>query len=262
MTKISLFELLQKLSKAAGPCWLLVMTLYTQSAEAAQTVRLVGDPWPPYVDGVLGEDASGGVAVEIVERLFARIADAEVRFPLIPWKRALREVEEGHSDGIPILLKTTERESYMVFSEALITGENLIWYSDVHNAAAFEWQGIEDLQRYRIGVTRGYSNGDLVDSSIEQGKLKVVLAPNVQQLFAMLANGRVDIVMANDVVGYSLARNYPRAAIKPARKAVLSEVFHIGISKKSAARELLPEINAAIKAMHEEGVIERILRGE
>lgn len=262
MNKISLFELMQRTSKAAGPCALLLMTLFAQSIEAAQTLRLVGDPWPPYVDGVLGEDASSGVAVEIVERLFARIPDAEVRFPLIPWKRALREVEEGHSDGIPILLKTAERESYMVFSDALLNGENLIWYSDVNNASAFEWQEIEDLQGYRIGVTRGYSNGDLIDTSIEQGELKVVQAPNVQQLFAMLANGRVDIVLANDVVGYSLARLYPRAAIKPARKAVLSEVFHIGISKKSAARELLPEINAVIKAMHEEGLIDRILRGD
>ncbi len=251
-----------RLSGLAKLCALILTLSFAQIIEAAQTVRLVGDPWPPYVDGKLGEDASSGVVVEILARVFERIETVDVRFPLIPWKRALREVEDGYSDGIPVLLKTAEREAYMLFSEPLMTGENLIWYSHASKRRGFDWNHIEDLKPYRVGVTQGYSNGDLIDRGIETGELNVLTAPSVQQLFAMLANDRIDLALANDVVGYSFARRYPEAQIRPARKAVLSEVFYIGLSKKSAASQLIPQINAAIKALRDEGVIDRILRGE
>ena len=241
---------------------LVAAVLSCNLALANQTVFLVGDPWPPYVIGEMGEDATSGVAVEIAKKIFSQIDGAMVRFPLIPWKRALREVEEGQSDGIGMLLKTPEREVYMLYTEALVTGESLIWSAVGETAARFEWTSIEDLHGLRIGITQGYSYGEILDKSFENGDVIAISAPTVDRLFEMLANGRINLALANDAVGYSLARKYPQAGILPSIRAVNSEVFYIGISRKSPAVKLVPMINREIERLRADGSIDRIVRGE
>ena len=93
---------------------IVISLIYGNQALADQVVTFVGDPWPPYVEGVLGEDASTGVAVEVINEIFSRIENVHARFPLIPWNRALSEVEAGSRDGIAMLLKTPKREQFMV----------------------------------------------------------------------------------------------------------------------------------------------------
>lgn len=252
--------------KSAVSCWstLLIFTaisLFT-SQVSAQTLRLVGDPWPPYVEGNLGEATTTGIAVEVVKQIFSRIDGAQASFPLIPWKRALREVEEGKSDGIVMLLKTSEREQYMEYSDFLLTGENLVWSAPGKDGKAFEWVDLEDLKGQLIGVTQGYSYGELLDPLIERGEIDVVYAPTVEHLFAMLAHDRIKLAIANNAVGYSLARKYPTAGIVPAQKSTNTEMFYLALSKKSPARELMPAINAAIKSMRAEMIIDQIIRGE
>ena len=239
----------------------LLLAAASRPLAASSTVELVGDPWPPYVTGSLGEYADGGVAVKIIERVFAEIDGAEVQFPLIPWKRALLEVERGSRDGIPALLKTPEREAYMDYTAPLVTGQNLVW-SVADDGAAFEWTSIDDLKGRKVGVVTGYSNGDRMDQAIAAGQINAIEAPNVRQLFLMLEAGRVELALANDAVGYELAKKHRRVAIKPARRALNSETFYIGISKKSDAVELIPAINAAMERLRRDGVIDRIVRGE
>lgn len=232
---------------------------FGQAGTARLTVDLVGDPWPPYVEGEPGEYATGGVAVEIIRRVFDEIGDAEVRFPLIPWKRALLEVERGSTDGIPMLLKTPEREAYMQFSAPLVTGYNLVW-SVVRDGAVYEWSRIEDLHGKTLGVVKGYSYGADIDGAIAAGRIAALEAPNVEQLFAMLEAGRIELVLANDAVGYALTRQQRAVEIKPSQRPANAETFHIGLSKKSPAVGLLPQIDRAIDRLRRQGVIERIVQ--
>jgi len=241
---------------------LLLFAVWINPLQAQQTLTLVGDPWPPYVNGELGSDADSGIAVDIAAQIFSRFDGVEVRFPLIPWKRALLEVEQGSSDGIGMLLKTPEREAYMAFTVPLITGQNLVWSVADADGNAFEWEQIADLQDRRIGAVKGYSYGDEMDRSFASGTIDPIWAPNVEQLFAMLAAGRVDLAVANDAVGYALARQFPGLAIRPARNPVNSETFYMGFSRKSTAAALVPQINAAIRELHDNGVIDRLVRGE
>lgn len=94
-----------------------------------EVVTLTGDPWPPYVIGTLGEEATEGSCIDLVQQVFARLNDVDVSFPLMPWERALREVRDGNKDGIVLLLKTPEREKYMAYTDPLFTSYNLVWYS-------------------------------------------------------------------------------------------------------------------------------------
>ena len=84
----------------------------------------------------------------------------------------MREVEAGTKDGIVMLLKTPERERYMDYTAPLITSYSLLWYSEAHFPRGFVWSTVEDLQSHQIGITQGYSYGELIDSAIARGTLQ------------------------------------------------------------------------------------------
>ena len=225
-------------------------------------VTFVGDPWPPYVEGVLGNDAVSGIAVKIVHKIFSQIDDTSARFPLIPWQRALQEVEQGYHDGIAILLKTPEREAYMRFSVPFIVGSNLVWSAGNGSGEVFEWDQIEDFYNKRVGIIQGYSYGETFEQAFESGAISTVKTPTVEHMFAMLANGRIDIALANNAVGAALVSKFPEAGIAAASKPTESDIFYLAISKKSSAVELIPKINQIIMALQSDGFIDRTIRGE
>lgn len=234
----------------------------SQASADDRVVTFVGDPWPPYVEGVLGSDAESGIAVEIVHGIFSQIDDSRARFPLIPWQRALREVEQGYHDGIALLLKTPEREAYMTYSMPFIVGSSLVWSAGNASGEVFEWNQIEDFYNKRVGIIQGYSYGETFEQAIDSGTISIVKTPTVEHMFAMLANGRIDLALANDAVGAALAKKYPDAGIAAASKPTESDVFFLAISKKSSAVTLIPEINRIITDLQSSGFIDSVIRGD
>ncbi len=227
-----------------------------------RVVTFVGDPWPPYVEGEMGKDADSGIAVKIVYEIFSRIDNTSARFPLIPWQRALQEVEKGYHDGIGLLLKTPERKVYMRYSVPFIVGASLVWSASLSDGKPFEWEQIKDFYGKRVGIIQGYSYGDSLEQAFKSKAITTVVAPTVEHMFAMLANDRIDLALANDAVGAVLARKYPEAGIAPARKPTDADTYYLAISKKSSAVALIPEINQIIMALQSEGFIDRMIRGD
>ncbi len=231
------------------------------NVKAEQIVTMTGDPWPPYVIGEAGKEASKGTGVELIQTIFTHIDNADVRFPLLPWKRALNEVREGRMDGIAILLKTPEREKYMAYTDALYSSYELAWYSSQRFTNGFDWQSINDFKPHIIGIVNGYSYPEVIRESINQKQLTIVQATSTEQLFAMLAGGRIDIALANSEVGYSLAEKYSKHhRVLHANKPTSENLYYIGLSKKASAINLIPQINNAIQKLKDEGEIKRIMQ--
>lgn len=237
------------------------MYVWLSPLHAESVVTLTGDPWPPYVIGELGGEATGGSCIELVQKLFARLDDVGVSFPLIPWERALREVREGSKDGIVLLLKTPEREEYMEYTDPLFTSYNLVWYSKRRFPAGFEWKRLEDFSPYSLGIVRGYSYGDEVDQALQKGELKATEVNTVDQLFTMLAGDRIDLALANDGVGFALARQHSKAEVVAANMATGEDVLYVAFSRRSEARRLIPQINEILAELRDQGVVERTIRG-
>ena len=265
LTRYSLVQIFRRMACESVRCSARLLTLaavlflFTQPCFAREVVTLTGDPWPPYIEGALGEEATHGTVVELVREVFRRLQDVELRLPLIPWNRALREVEHGTKDGIYALLKTAERERYMVYTEPLFFSSSLVWYTKNRFPQGFNWNSIEELTRYKVGVTQGYSYGDEFDSAIQSGDLPVVQVSTVEHLFAMLSKERIDLAFANDSVGYALAsQSGPEAEIIAAEKATGTEVHYIAFSKKSDAKKLIPQINRILSDLRGEGFIDQV----
>ena len=266
MIDTGIFNYLLRLFSIRKRAWIrpgliIVFTVWCGQAYSDRTVTLVGDPWPPFVEGKLGEDAQSGIAVEIVNEIFSQIDGVQVRFPLIPWKRALLEVEEGHQDGVGILLKTPERERYMTYSDPLLIDDSLVWSIEDPARGHFEWSSLEDFKGLKVGVISGYSYGAAIDGQIENRTITAVFAPTVEHLFAMLVNGRIDVALSNESVGSSQINRFPDVPIRASKRPTDTETFYMGLSKKSWAVELIPDINRILQKLNDDGVIKRILRG-
>ena len=123
----------------------------------------------------------------------------------------------------------------------------------------FEWGGVEDLRGRVVGVTRGYSYGEEVDAAVAAGELEVIEVPTVEHLFSMLARGRVELALANDSVGYALARQSPQALIVPASRPTGTDVYYMALSRRSPSAHLMPAINGALAELKREGLIEQVM---
>lgn len=195
-----------------------------------------------------------------VEDVLTLTDGASPRFPLIPWARALREVELGAMDGIVLLLKTRER--YMVYTDPLITARSLIWYETARYPEGIEWSTIADLEPYTIGVVRGYEYGPEIERGAKTGKLRLVEVNAIEQLFTILARGRIDIALANDTVGFGLAGKHAgEVTLRAADWPTGEDVYHMAFSRKSDAAGLVGRINEVIAGLRREGVVDAISRG-
>ena len=130
-----------------------------------------------------------------------------------------------------------------------------MWHTKDRFPDGFKWERVEDLANYRIGVARGYSYGEVFDAAFATGNYTVVEAALTSQLFKMLGKNRIDIALANDAVGYTLALEHaPDRSIVPAAKEIEVEVHYMAFSKKSPAARLVPEINKILAQLRKEGI--------
>lgn len=233
------------------------------SASAEKTLIFHTDPWPPFLLGTEGSDSTEGIGVELIRAIFDRIDNVNVRIPLVPWKRAMNLVEQGKADAIPLLYKTPEREAVMDFTAPLFSSKDLVWYSKSYFPNGLEWQTTDDFTPYAMGIVNGYTYSEEVSQAIADKKIRVVDAKNVNQLLTMLAGGRIDIAIANEIVGVALIKKeFKNRNIVSMKKPISEDDNYLGFSKKTSARELIPKINKAIAELKKEGVIDKIIYGE
>ncbi|WP_028865836.1 substrate-binding periplasmic protein [Psychromonas aquimarina] len=132
--------------------------------QPVKKVRLVIDPWYPWVIGQpSGDNPSGGVGVELIEELFKRIG-VETEINLFPFKRVITYLEAGKADGSWLITKNSAREKFVIFSDPLFSDYYYLYYSDKRKTP-FEWNTWEDLKHYEIGLTSGFDYGEELISS-------------------------------------------------------------------------------------------------
>jgi len=242
---------------------ILSVLLIPVSVSAEKTLIFPNDPWPPFVLGKEGSESTEGIGVDLMRAIFNRIDGVSVKIPLVPWKRALNLVEQGKADAIPLLYKTAERELVMDFSDALFPSQDLVWYSKSHFPNGLEWEVTDDFKPYTMGVVTGYNYSKEIDKAINDREIKTVKAKNVKQLLIMLSGGRIDVAIANKVVGAALIKKeFKNRNIISMKKPISEDNYYMAFSKKTSARDLLPKINSVIAELKKEGEIQKIIYGE
>ncbi len=224
-----------------------------------QVIQFATDPWPPYFLESEHSSVDKGIGVDLVQAVFSRLEGVRPSFPKVPWKRALMEVQSGSKDAVALLLKTPEREEHMLFTVPVIQTEGMLLFHKNRFPQGFEWQTVEDLKPYKLGVVRGYSYGPLLDAFIANHD-KVFEVTTSQQLFSMLKRQHIDLISESLSVANGLSQEQGwHSKLGISQKPVNTDVLHFAVSKRSPFAHLLPEMNRIIEQMAKDGEIDKII---
>ncbi|MCK7548875.1 substrate-binding periplasmic protein [Marinobacter koreensis] len=204
---------------------------------------------PPY--RIIGPDRNTGLYVDIFKEV-ARLLGWQVRFREAPFRRVLLMMEQGEVDIMLGPLKTPEREKKLAYvAPAFPPERRLFFYMNTKNRI----ERYSDLYGKRIGVLDGASYFHQFD---EDGDLQKEPAKRYENLMLMMQRGRVDVVIAPELVGrYTIKKLGLEAHVSPF--FVPGERSWIAVAKTSPALRYADDIRAALKLMDMKGEREALL---
>ena len=190
----------------AGLITIILITAIGIDTFAAQPlVRVAGDPYPPWTEGIAGSKATGGIAVEIVEELFRRL-DMQTRVVVYPFKRGLERIKQGEEDVILMVSWSKEREQYMLFSDPIRYVRHVFYHSVLDD---FDWSDWQDLKPYTIGNVTGYNLGEAWPEAIKNYDLHVEEVKEDVFNLRKLLLGRIDLAIVDNEVMQRLIEQNP-----------------------------------------------------
>lgn len=243
--------------RALGGPLLIVFALAFSPASMAQPVVRIGTgDWAPYVDQ---NSSDKGAMARLIRAVFAE-AGYRVEFLFYPWDRNALQLQQGTLDAIMPYICTAQRRSFSDCSDPLIHGEVVLFH---RKALDFDWQRIEDLHKFRIGTTLGYSYGERFDAADRAGQLQVEQSGKEDTGFRLLALGRIDLHPQDRAVGYAMLRRMfsaeARARIIHHPLSLVSEPLHLLFRKDDPrGAELREAFNRSLGSFVERGDLDRL----
>ena len=240
-------------------CVFLVLGFSAQTVFCQDTgkIKLAGFDYPPF----FSKESNGihGIGADLGNELFRRL-HFETELAMFPLKRALNYIKDGAVDGIMILVKSSGREQYLIYSEPLVTAVGYIWSLADRDGGPVNFERFEDLRPYRIGVTVGYSYGDPMDEFLRS--MDTDSAPKEILSFKKLLLRRIDIVPATSIIINGMIKTHPefRGKFVHSKKPLHVSEYFMGVSKKSRLARMIPRINRVITEMRAEGFIDEVVK--
>lgn len=213
----------------------------------------IGD-YPPYTSE---SDINARLAEEIVVAAF-EASGYQLKVHRTPWKRALEKARSGVVDITFPWLKTPSKSADFWYSDAFIdVQEALIHRKD----NPFSWTTAQDLKKYRLGGTLGYSHLKRLKSH----GVTVEMAPsdilNLHKVFYR----RVDAFPIDKKVGHYLLVGLPKAyeeQLTYSTHLFFDGSFHVVSGKigEERSKMLIMHFNQGLKVIRSDGSLERILK--
>lgn len=213
-------------------------------------ITVVTEQYPPYE--YIENNKWSGHDIEIVKEASRRLGIKPV-FKELPWKRCLKNVEEGKSEAIISLIKTPERSDYLFFPSANISYEKNV----IFGHKKIKINGLDDFKGKLIGIQSGYSYGKEFDN---HKNIKKDPSFSQTMLLKKFDADRTNYIIGNEAVLIYLNR---KAQLKPIKQVytVSEDPMYIAFSKKHPeGKELSEKYNKALNDMKKEGIIEQIIK--
>ncbi|WP_026377487.1 substrate-binding periplasmic protein [Aestuariibacter salexigens] len=229
---------------------------------ASKAVKFVDTPFPPFVLGNLQTgEIQGGSAVAFIHKVFNQIEGYHAEFELMPWQRALKELEEGRADAVSLVGKADNTSPYLTFSDPVIETHAVFFYNKERFPSGFNWRSLKDLVNLRIGVINGYLAEQALSNAVDAGiPLELIrINGHESQMFGMLERQRIDLFAFSLESGYFLLKQLGLSSlIGHSDQALQSDYFYVGVGNASPALEMLDDINNIIKKMRSTGELASI----
>jgi len=173
--------------------YLLLTAYLSLNTVVAQEILFVGEAVPPLI--IVDEvNHKSGALVELAQALIDS-TKVKANIAIIPWARAVEMARNDENVVLLSVLKTEAREPQFQ------------WIGKVHEARAHlialknrpdvVISNLDDAYSLRLGSVRGYGSANyLVNKGFKEGT-NLVLASNSEQMWGLLFNKRVDMVLSN-----------------------------------------------------------------
>lgn len=189
------------------------------------------------------------VATEIIKEAYRSIG-ISIEIKMKPVKRSLAEASTGRTDGVfARILKIGKEYPTLVPVDETVLQLQLHAFVMDSKLKINSW---EDLNTYRVGIVRG-----LVFLEEATKDMDRILVNNSEQLFKLLVNNRVDVVITTDLNGlYIVGKNHPHRGVITLEKPIeVIDTYHFLHEKN---RDLIPRISASLTDMKSRGRIKEI----
>ena len=224
--------------------WVLLLPLY---GNAAQPLRLVADPWPPFNDQTL---LNNGVASDLVTTDLNR-AGYTTSYVQVPWERAVRGLQQEIYDVLINAWYTDERAVFGHYSQPYLI--NRIRFLQ-RKGSQIKFTQLPDLYPYSIAVVRGYAYSSEFDQDSRLSKVGVV---GFEVGARMLHARRVQLTLEDELVArFHLSRSLAgiRDQLEFLPQPLSENGLHILISRKHPQhRQIADDFNKAIEDMRADG---------
>lgn len=247
--------------RAAALCLALCLALGLGiPALAREPLRIAYPEFPPF-HWRDGQGRMAGFFHAIIAEAVERRMGIPTAWIALPWARCQAEVREGTADAI-LTVPTPERSVYAAASEEPFFVKPLAAFTRAGHPRLGEMRALSSLEDVRAAgfsvVT--YSGNSWSQAHVESLGIRVETANNLQSVWRMLAQGRGDIVLEWPPAAWPDIRSLGlESRVVQAGEAVASMPFHLLVGRRSAHAGILPEFSRTVRAMRDDGSLERLL---
>lgn len=183
--------------------------------------------------------------------LFARLGiDFEIQ--LLPGERALRNADDGIDDGdVCRIANLSQRYPNLVRTTEPVLEYRMAVFSAGEELAL---SGADSLWPYRLGILSGWK----ILEDVTSGHPRRWELAATDQLFLMLAAGRLDLVFIDRLLGREAIARLELTGIRELSPPLLTGTWYLYLHRRHQA--LLPAIDRELRRMKEDGSYLRLRR--
>ena len=230
------------------------------AAEVCERPLNIGhEEWAPFEFSGNGETLKG-INVEI-HKAIAEKTGCDITWVKSPWKRLLRQVEQGELDVANTASITEERSAYANFSTSYLSYEAVLFLGADDTAQYDSLRAFMDAGN-DIAIARGYAYGDEADTLLAKDQyadqVEVMNKPELS--VRMVAAGRIDGTIGNRyTLGYTAREDGVADKIRATDTVVQSDPVHFMFSKESVPQKVIDAYDEAITELKADGTIQKIV---
>ncbi|MFE8070635.1 transporter substrate-binding domain-containing protein [Marinobacteraceae bacterium S3BR75-40.1] len=222
--------------------------------------------WPPFAfyrrDDERQPPGVIGYSVDVLQAIFQE-DDIDVTVKLVPWKRCLREVQQGgRFQALVDATLNPERAKRFLVSRPYYTTRAYYFYSARHHPEGLDIQHPQDLKAYRVCGLLGYN---YVIYGVPKSRVDTTTR-NFDDLIAKLHRDRCDLFIEQFeiIAGFSftsdrdyLADNELGMAPLPYMKPI---PFHMMFARNELGSALKALVDQRLKVLDRSGRLEELLQ--
>lgn len=206
----------------------------------------VGQPWAPYIFAAK-RPPHKGIDIEATQLLlsYAGFCSKFIRFPSSA--RGLAELEKGTVDILPAASFSEQRAKYSYFTIPYRNEKmRLFWYENTDGITADLVELMNSKHTFAINSGAFYGEQFAKLKSDNDYKKLLISVPKIRQRLYLLAAGRVDFMIDDELSGRYLITQEKISGVTLHPYVINDNLIHFMLSKKTMSVSEVTKINAAI----------------